>query len=349
MTFPTPPEKGQPVQAELIRQIIDCLRMFRPIAGVNIQTNVTPGRTIINVTPRGSAPASVGKLPWKVRKHVTENDSSGQWEIWLPPGVMSVGTTLTPLNNAASKKSGHEGDEPGWYAFYLNESEGEPSQTETVNGQTVEVRTFSIIAHAKTSAKVFNADSLNAPARRLLFVSARKVPSQTEQANMSDAARLANTWGDEFSQVVATVKISQPNGGDISRKITQDISTPISVAARERTNFDLVWYFSVSAQGVLTVESLYCVRQLMAVAGMEVTGDTLVDVKGKSKLYAKINTSDMSSGAGIISVVADPDENEDPTVSGDFVTWLPLYNLTENAVESDFRGQSLVNVQLYRA
>lgn len=351
MTFPEPPQKGQPVRAELIRQIIDCLRMFRPIPGQNIRTSVTPGGTIINGTPGGASAAS-GMLPWTVRKHVTDDDATGQYEIWLPPGVMAVGETCDPINKAASAKSGHSDDSPGWYAIKLNEDDGEPTRSETVvgdNGEqtTVSVREFQIIAHAKTSAKVDGVDALDAPARRLLYVSARKIPSQSEQSDMEDADRVANTWGDEFSQIVATVKITQPEGGEKSRKITQARSIPISVSARERTNFDLVWYFSVRADSSLSVENLFCVRELIAVAGMGVTGDQMTAVKDAEKLYAKINTEDMSAGDGIITVEADPDE-EDTTTSTDLLTWLPLYDLTANAVTADYRDQSLKNVQLYR-
>ena len=57
MTFPVKPQKGQPVRAELIGQIIDCLRMFRPLPGRNVTTSCTPGGTIINGTPGGAAPA----------------------------------------------------------------------------------------------------------------------------------------------------------------------------------------------------------------------------------------------------------------------------------------------------
>ena len=86
MTFPTPPEKGQPVRAELIKQIIDCLRMFRPVAGVNIRTQVTPGGTIINGTPGGSR-GIYEVAPFTVRYH------AGQWEIYLPDGFCNYGGT----------------------------------------------------------------------------------------------------------------------------------------------------------------------------------------------------------------------------------------------------------------
>lgn len=317
MKMPEPPSKGQPVRAELIRQIIDCLRMVRPIAGPNIRTNVTPGGTIITGTPGGDG-AFAGTEPWTVRRHVTEKDEDGQWEIWLPPGCMSVGGDCAPLNRAASAKGGHENDKDGWYALDLDESDG----------------VFNVVARAKTSAKVYGVDALSDPARRMLYVS----------ADLSGEDAVA-VWGDEFSQTVGTVQIDS-SGGATTRKITHVRTMPISVAGRERSNFDLVWYFGYDADGALEVRKVYCLRQLLAVAGMGVTGDTLTEVTDAESVYARIDSSDMSDGDGIITVEADP---EGTTTSGDFVTWLPLYDLTNNAVTADYRNQSLVNVQLYRA
>lgn len=318
MKIPEPPSKGQPVRAELIRQIIDCLRMFRPIPGPNIRTRVTPGGTIITGTPGGNGAVFAGTEPWTVRRHVTDGDTDGQYEIWLPPGCMSVGGDCAPLNRAASAKDGHENDKAGWYALDLDESAG----------------VFNVVARAKTSAKVYGVDTLSAPARRLLYVSADKVGESASAV-----------WGDEFAQTVATVQIAS-SGEEMTRKITQVRATPISVAGRERTNFDLIWYFGFDADGALEVRNVYCVRQLLAVAGMGVTGDTLTEVTDAAHVYARIDTSNMSDGDGIITVEADP---EGTTTSGDFVTWLPLYDLTNNAVTADYRSQSLVNVQLYRA
>lgn len=291
--------------------------MFRPIAGPNIRTKVTPGGTIITGTPGGDG-AFAGTEPWTVRRHVTEGDEDGQWEIWLPPGCMSVGGDCAPLNRAASAKDGHENDKDGWYALDLAESDG----------------VFNVVARAKTSAKVYGVDTLSAPSRRMLYVS----------ADLSGEDAVA-VWGDEFSQTVATVQIDS-SGGTTTRKITQVRATPISVAGRERSNFDLVWYFGYDADGALEVRKVYCLRQLLAVAGMGVTGDTLTEVTDAESVYAMIDTSNMSDRDGIITVEADP---EGTTTSGDFVTWLPLYDLTNNAVTADYRNQSLVNVQLYRA
>lgn len=350
MNPPVPPNKGEPVRAELIRQIIDYLRRITPVSGPNIKISIGPGGAKISGTPGGATLPAEERAPWTVRLHVTENDADGQWEIWLPPGCMSVGGDCAPINQAASEKAGHADDPAGWYALVLDETAGDPTSTETTEGDggtqvTVDVREFSIIAHAKTSAKQYGVDALDAPARRLLYVEARKTPSAAESASATPADLVANTWGDEFAQTVATVVITT-TGGTTSRKITPRCTIPISVGARERTGFDLVWYFDLDADGNLEVSALYCVRQIAAAAGITITGDTMTEVTGASTIYARINTTDLSYGVGLVEVLKDP---QGISGSSPYVVWLNLYAVTSNAVTADYRQQSLVNVQLFHA
>lgn len=353
MTIPVPPAKGQPVRAELIRQIIDCLRMFRPIAGQNIRTQTTPGGTIINGTPGGGGSAT-GTAPWTIRKHITEDDTDGKWEIWLPTGCMSVGSTLTPLNRAASEVSGHADDKQGWYVFALDEEEGAADTSTEGEGEsqvTTSYRIWDIVAHAKTSAKVDGVDELSAPARRLLYVSARKHLTSQEASSQTDAQRVANTWGDEFSQIVATVTVGTRTQGQGEaqpfRKVEQVASAPLSVQGKDRSNFDLVWYFELSQAGALSVSHVYCVRQSVAVAGLTVTGPTMTDVTGaQSSIYAKLLTNPLDpSQFGAVEVVIDP---QNMGRDNNYVTWLRLFDMTSNAVTADYRTTSLSNVQVYR-
>ena len=353
MTFPQPPAKGQPIRAELIRQIIDCLRMFRPLDGQNIRTQTTPGGTIINGTP-GGASAAYGTLPWTVRRHVTDDDDDGKWEIWLPTGCMAVGETLTPINLAASEVSGHDDDKPGWYLIKLDEDEGSAQTTTTGSGDdavTTVSRTWDIIAHAKTSAKMNGVDELNASARRLLYVSARKRRVSGDSAQ-TDEERVANTWGDEFSQIVATVTIGTRQQGQGAaqpfRKIEQTASAPISVQGKEAAGFDLVWYFSVdTTDGGLSVARLFCVRAMASAAGMSLSGPEMTEIAlDAQKIYAKILTNPISPASvnGQIEVVADPQN----ATADNFLTWLWLYNMQSNAVEADYRAAALANIQVYR-
>jgi len=337
VTFPTPPEKGQPVRSELLRQIIDCLRMFRPIAGVNIRTQVTPGGTIINGTP-GGAQVIFETAPFAVRYH------AGQWEIYLPDGCCNYGGACAPINAAASAAGDdHENDDPAWRILTLDESTG--TTGEDASGNTY--REWNVEIHVKPSAKMWQVDDLNAPASRLVWACVSD--SLKPAASVTDAERYANTPGDSWSCVVARVRVTAgDNGAEPTRKVTQLRSTPIDVADYGETlqGFGLVWYFSLTA-GALKVEHVYCIRQVAAAAGIALTGDQMTDVVDASEsVYARIDATDMTSGTGVVEVLKDP---QGTSASGPHVVWLPLYNINNNTVTADLRAQSLANIQLFHA
>lgn len=337
MTFPTPPEKGQPVRAELIKQIIDCLRMFRPVAGVNIRTQVTPGGTIINGTP-GGAQGIYEVAPFTVRYH------AGQWEIYLPDGCCNYGGACAPINAAASTGGDdHASDESGWRILNLDESTG--TTGEDAAGNTY--REWNIEIHVKPSAKIWQVDDLNAPARRLVW--ACSVDRLKPAASVTDAERYANTPGDSWSSVVARVRVTAGDeGADPARKVTQLRTAPVDVSDYGETlqGFGLVWYLSLNA-GALKVEAVYCVRQVAAAAGIALTGDQMTDVvNASSSVYARIDATDMTSGSGKVAVLKDPQGTSN---SGPHVVWLPLYDIKQNTVTADHRAQSLANIQLFHA
>ena len=336
MTFPTPPEKGQPVRAELIRQIIDCLRMFRPIAGMNIRTRVTPGGTIINGTP-GGAQGIFETAPFAVRYH------AGQWEIYLPDGCCNYGGACAPINAAASSAGDdHENDDPAWRILTLGESTGTTGEDEAGNTY----REWNVEIHVKPSAKMLQVDDLNAPARRLVWACVSD--SLKPAASVTDAERYANTPGDSWSCVVARVRVTAGDNGAVTRRVTQLRNVPVDVADYGETlqGFGLVWYFSLTS-GALVVEHVYCIRQVAAAAGIALTGDQMTDVVDASaSVYARIDATDMTSGTGIVAVLKDP---QGTSGSGPHVVWLPLYNINHNTVTADLRAQSLANIQLFHA
>lgn len=337
MTFPEPPQKGQPVRAELIRQIIDCLRMFRPIPGLNIRTKVTPGGTIIDGTP-GGAPQGVYEIaPFTVRYHVD------QWEIFLPDGCCNYGGTCYPINAAASSAGdGHNNDDPAWRILYLDESNGTPG--EDADGETY--REWRITIHVKPSAKMWGVDDLNAPARRLVWASAEDALKTA--SNMTEAELYANTPGDFYSSIVAAVRVTAgEEGAEPARKVTQLRKTPVDVADYGETlsGFGLVWYFSLGDDGALVVEKVYCLRQVGSAAGIVITGDEMTDVTAANDgVYARIDATDLRSGSGIVEVLKDPQGISSP---GPHVIWLALYNIKQNTVTADLRSQSLANIQLF--
>lgn len=275
-------------------------------------------------------PASAGVAPFAVR-YDGENE---RWIVYLPYGCMNVGGTCHPINPQVTQR-------PGWHLLALDESQG--TAGEDADGNTY--REWTVTAHAKTSAKIYGVDNLNAPTRRLLFVGAEDLLN----TDPTDAERYRDTPGDSFSCAVARIRVTvvvADGESRVVRNVTQLRTTPVDVGdVRAPTGFDLVWYFS-SASGALTVETVYCMRQLLSVAGMSVTGNQMTDVTDAEWIYARIDTADMSDGRGIASVVADP--GNDVYSSGNLITWLALYRLKENSVTDDYRENSLKNVQLYR-
>lgn len=339
MTFPEPPQKGQPVRAETIRQIIDCLRMFRPIQGLNIRTQVTPGGTIINGTPGGSAVASE-TAPFTVRYH------EDQWEIYLPDGCCNYGESCSPINEPASSAGGvHEDENPAWRILTIDESAGTTGTDD--DGNTY--REWHVRLHVKPSAKIWQADDLNAPARRLMWASSTDILKKP--ADLTEQNRYANTPGDSWTCLVASVRVTNEQGGESdepSRTVHQLRNTKIDVADYGETisGFGLVWYFSVTS-GALKVEKLYCVRQIAAAAGIALTGNQMTEVTdASSSIYARIDATNMSSGSGKIEVLKDPQGVLSP---GPLVVWIPLYQIKYNTVTSDLRATSLANIQLFHA
>ena len=302
--------------------------------------------------------AAAPLAPWTVRHHVTEEDDDGQWEIYLPSGCMSVGEPLQNLNKAASETSGHDGDgedvkpDPSaWRILPVDESEGS-AQTRTDGDATETYRAFEVVAHAKTAARLDGVDAINKPAKRYLWVACRKVLGPNEQ-QPSDEDKAKDTWGDEFSQVVARIEVGtrQKQGEEAEeyRKVTQLARAPISVAGRPRTGFDLEWTFDLDDDGALEVKKVYCVRQLASAAGITLSGPQMTEVTGAQEtVYAKIKTNpiDTNSNSGSVEVVIDPSDMR----TDDDLTWLRLYDMAYNAVKDDcdYRAQSLANIQVYR-
>lgn len=330
---------GEHLTAANYNALLDYVRRITPVQGPNVKVDYRTCGAVISGTPRGyGSGASIA--PFTVRKH------EGQWEIYLPDGCVNVGGTCATLNAAASSGgSDHEADDAAWRILGLNDMTGATSTDD--DGNTY--REWTVTVHAKTSAKEDGVDDLNAPARRLVWAGATDRLKSSD--NMTSAERYKDTPGDTFTCDVARVRVTISSGSaNAERRVTQLRDTPIDVGdVPAPAGFDLVWYFSVDG-GDLTVEKVYCIRQLLAAAGIAVTGDQMTEVTDAGEVYARIDTADMNSGGcGIVDVVKDPEGNQDPTSSQEFIVWLPLYQLGENTVTADYRENSLKNVQIYRA
>ncbi len=277
-----------------------------------------------------------------------EGRAAGQWEIYLPPGCCAVGGDCKTLNRLASETGGHDGEDY-WYKLNLNESEG-GTESRTVAGNTVHSRRWEIVVHAKTSAKRYGVDALDAAPGRYMYVSAEPYHDRTAQM---EERRSLDSLGDEFSRIVATVYVD--TSGDNPRSVDHTTVNAINVAAAAMGNFQLVWYFSVDASNVLAVDKVYCVANTMSAAGMVLKGDDMVDVSaiknigalaegGSHKVYATIRTNENNLSENIVEVNVDAT----PTYNDDYTVWLLLYSINWKGQMTDSRATALANVQIYR-
>lgn len=274
-----------------------------------------------------------------------DGQGSGRWEIYLPRGCVSVGATCEPINKPVWEMEGHT-KEKDWYLLKMDETEGE---TESFDGE--QYRAWDVVVHAKTSAKMYGMDALDAPPRWLLYASATP-----RKGDVSDKRKYGPKSGDEFAQQVATIYIGEVDGETV-RRVEQSTTNAISVQGRRKLNFELVWYFSVEQDGGLKLEKVYMTRNELSVAGMVVTGDDMVDVTAAAKMdeedeengnrheiYAEIRTNQYS-GENMLEIQVDPDDME----TDDFVTWIKLYGLYNGGAQiGDERAEALANLQVYR-
>lgn len=357
--LPSVLQPGEKVTNTWIGQLLRAIRRQTPIAGPGLKAKVTPAGTVLSAEAPHAHAAGGGLHPFAIRFYKKDpsdpSDMGGKygWKIYLPPGCVSVGGTCEPMNLKMRDLSGHEDEGAYWHDLDLLENQGQQRQ-ETENGETVYYRDFEVIVHAKTHAKIVGVDELDAAARRLFFVEARSVRTNSGEPRTARQAALCFE-GDEFYQTIATVSIRRAptDSGSIAdhkytRTVIQTVKSAISVAGRAASNFDLEWYFEVGEEySEITCSKVYCRRNLQAVAGMVVTGPNYVEVTNPASsadhaVYARIDVN--GAAENVLDVVLDPSS----TQGGDLVTWLKLYDMSYNTVKADYRASSLVNVQTFR-
>ena len=366
--LPHPLGPGDKLTGTWISNLLRAVRRMKPLQGPGISTRVTPDGTVISAAvaaPRAAAPLTP-LTPFAVRLHKTENDTDGQWEIYLPPGCCNVGGPCDPLNPPASDTTGHEDDDDGWYAFkvplntsYFTTDDSVGSSHE--RGPTTYKNSFVVTAHVKPSAMLAGVDPGDAPARRLLWIGVRDQNRSNSGSSGAypDSVRYKDTPGDTWACDVAVIFGSfeidwSQHGASAANaekkwRVNQCRTTPVDVALPSGTGiseFDLVWNLAVSDDGELDVANILCVRQAASAAGIAITGDTMTDVLGATEVYARVNTTDISDGSGIVQVLKDP---QGINLSTPYIVWLHLYSLKHNTVTADHRSQSLVNIQLFHA
>ena len=339
--FPPEPTPGADVSAAWMRRVMSACRMCLPIAGPGLRAKYTQHGTVLTIGDV-AAKAREPVAPFAVRWHQPEN-ATGQWEIYMPAGCISCGSTCIPANLPANDTQGHGGEdgEPGWYILPLDETQGK-SQTDA-DGNSY--RDWYVTIHAKISAKIQGEDTVDGTPRHLAFASA-----WTSNPDPNSSAIDVSSIGDEFSQTVSSVRVTTDGQGKI-RKSYAHVSTPISVQSHVRSNFDLVWWFTRSNED-LELASVYCVRNILSVAGMVVKGDTMTNVTAawamdgdSHDVVAVIRSNEQNPDENIVEVQVDPSYNV--RTDAVFNTNLLLYTVKDGLL-SDYRISSLENIQIYR-
>lgn len=310
--------------------LLDYVRRSTPLEGRNVSVDYTMGGAMINVATVEDE-AYGRPLPWTVRYHEVGEDAVGQWEVYVPEGAMSVGDTCRVLNIEASLTEGHEADDGGWRLLCVDEDEGSP-----VSSGDGSYRLFDVVAHGKRRAMIADEDEDDAPERPGVYVAAHRHVGTGEDPDEDDEGLYS--WGDEFSQAVATIKVTD----DGVRTVTRLCSSAISVSGSKNSPFDLVWWFARLSDGDLEVHSVMCVRQHASIAGgdMQIAEQT-TDVMGAGKVYLHVVTAD---GRNEGEVVSDPSS----ATADDSNTFALLYVLCNDVVSSDARTANLSNIQYYR-
>lgn len=341
-TFPPDPVPGSPVSASWMRRMLAACRTSMPLAGPGVRISYMPNGAMIEIDS-APEPAKEPPKPFEVRWHQPA-DADGQWEIYMPTGCISCGQTCEPANVKSNNTQGHGGEdgEPGWYIFPLNESQG-LTQTDSEGNS---YREWSVSIHAKISAMIKGEDEVDGTPRHLAFASAwpTNMPPDSSFVDLSGI-------GDEFSQIVARVRVTT-NGNGMIRKSYAIVSTPISVQSHVMSNFDLVWWFDRYNTADLMLEAVYCVRSNLSVAGMVVKGDTMTNVTPawmiddeEHDVVAIIRSNGQNPEENIIEVQVDYSENV--SAEFEFITKLLLYTVKDGLL-SDYRISSLENIQIYR-
>ena len=180
-----------------------------PLADSNqdyMQVAVGPGPSAVSFPLQDSTGGGgVAAHPWKVRWHEDENKMHGQWEVLSPTANFRGIGVCEVMNKKATDTSGHTPkDDTGWYKLGTG--------GDLNNGD------YKVVAHFKAAAK-FGDASYRRPA---VFVG-------IEFADDEPTDNVSTYAGDYASFTVAAIHVETDSDGEVSRRVSQFVSTPYTV------------------------------------------------------------------------------------------------------------------------
>lgn len=345
LNFPYP---GQRLRADAAAALVDEVNRNHLVAGPGIALRRTPAGTVISaaVAPAGGGGGG-GKHPWRVRYHEPPPEVEGgtapdpQWEVYLPAGTLTIGSSCYVINKPATSTTGHTSDtgDDGWYILPLAEgSSGE--------------KLFHIVAHGKANVKMASGSGgAYSNAAPFVLVAAEEVAGGDEAQHhpMENFTLKKHYAGDVWNAVIATVTIKTEtvdNETETTRQVRQTATAAVNVPAATPRYFRPLWQLSYdgSGQDILDTDSVTLENRTIYVGGVATeVADTDLSDDGDVYIYLTIDTSGAEPEAELSK------KNATDTQPASTATSQPvmIFTMSANRVTADLRD-NLSNLPYYR-
>lgn len=340
------PQKKKKIRGAYCSRVVDEVNRNHIIAGRGIALRRTPSGTVIDCTAVGVGKASIagGLKPWAVRWHEPPpaqqggTQPDGQWEVYLPPGTLTIRSRCYVMNDPASNTTGHD-DEANWFVIPLNEG--------SASGETE----FRIIAHGKPSVMMNSGGgeyTVESP-----FVAVTAEPSSATDPT-SDSQLATHYFGDSWNTVIATVTVTRTtvnNETTVTRSVLQVAKVAVNVNSDTPTYFRPVWmmtWYGSSRSYPIGVDEIHLEDRTVYVGGVAAVAPDVnlyQSIAGYCRIYLTIDTSGATPTAALSKVDESPGDAPLPsTATSQPIILFVMYNMR---VTADLRS-NLSNLPYYR-
>ena len=313
--------KGDRLSANTLNSLVDSLPKYDNITTNGIYTDCGNGQVIIQTgKDKFGAVGEVGEktvdklYPFKVKwcSHSKTVQTSGEWQIYLPSGCVTINSQpVIPTNARATDIDGNKIKD--WYKI----EEPQNSDADIGTFGKYEVREWQVYVHIKSLP--------------LMYVSTKK-----------DDISFNGTINDLYVDNIM-IKQWDDKSGETSQIITQHESQQLIKEAQhlkfdETGTFRLEW--KLEGQDKYSFESykLYLVNQCVNFGRVQVWGVEKTDITSFSDVFVKIDHSKKQAN---ISGVGESAEN-----TLDY-TFIKILKMDKGSVKEDYRETIRNGLQLY--
>lgn len=276
------------------------------------------------------------------------------WEIYLPTGCVTVGSTCAPLNPKAYRldENGEHKDEIGWYRL--------PAPPDGSDGDL-----WDVVVHAKPNAAKAGVDEFQAWPKHYVWAEIHDTEDETQDSGDEEEGGDgeeeevdAASVGDALTVVTGNVRWANvENVTDPVATITHSVRTPIFVRDESQVlQFALYFSFEIDDEELTIKVDKMALRNIsFSAAGASFMIDGMKELDKESEaIYLKIS-------AETYPYTAEIKEYKELTIEGEKITipeqvkqdkkdtdiMLLLYRL-ENCRVTENNLVSLQNIQLYQ-